>query len=111
MAMNSSTKKPGLVSINGIDVTQFVESIDFGALEQAAPTVFGLPVVSADDAVFEPARGEIVLGIWDDRETCYACRQSFTPGPEGVAVARDASGEYIGAVCPVCFTAMVAPHE
>lgn len=93
-------KPPPLVSINGIDVTQYVESIDFGALEP--PTIHaGRPT------------GPIMLrGTFDDRETCSICRELFTPGPEGTCVLTDeATGQMLGIACPACGTAMVAPEE
>ena len=69
-------KKPAFVSLNGVDISRFVTDAHvlttrdlFDALQNAI------------GARREPIT---ISGVWDDgRETCIACQQRFTPGPEG----------------------------
>lgn len=44
-----------------------------------------------------------ISGVWNDQERCSICQQLFTPGPEGIAILKDATTEtVIGPICPAC---------
>ncbi len=99
--MADENKPPTFVTIDGVDVSQFVDCVD--------------RVNIRDDELLKglQSRGPITLsGLWDATDICLVCRQPFTPGPEGKAVLTEThSGDVLGVVCSACGTSLIAPRD
>ena len=83
--------------LTGIDLSAFVKEIHFD--DRGKPFVTsGLKPVGALS---------LSRAADDGRETCWNCRQRFTPGPEGTpALTNSATGETL-IVCPPCAMAVL----
>jgi hypothetical protein len=94
--------KPIIVTINGIDLSQHIQSIGDWAPTGYDELLHGIQTVAAPIEI---------SGRFDDGTLeCIVCRGSFVPGPEGIATLTvESTGEQFTPVCHACGTSLLAP--